>query len=116
MTKPPKTQAQSIGAAVVSSAALTGTATAGGPFGMRDLAGGYLQLASSEDGKPAGTTPASDKAMEGKCGEGRCGAGMGSGAKPVPAAEGDAKPTAPAADKAMEGKCGEGKCGSSMKK
>ena len=116
MTKPRKPLALSIGAAVVSSAALAGTATADSPFGMRDLAGGYLQLASSEDGKPAGTTPADDKATEGKCGEGRCGASMRSAAKPAPAAEGDAKPTAPPADKAMEGKCGEGKCGSSMKR
>lgn len=116
MTKPRKPLALSIGAAVVGSAALTGVASAGNPFELRDLPAGYLQLASNGDGKTATPAPAADKSMEGRCGEGKCGASMRSGAKPVPPAEGDAKPTAPAADKAMEGKCGEGKCGSSMKK
>ena len=58
MTKPRKPLALSIGAAVVGSAALANTATASNPFGMRDLPGGYLQLASSVDGKAASTTPA----------------------------------------------------------
>lgn len=117
MTKPRKPLALSIGAAVVGSAALANTATASNPFGMRDLPGGYLQLASSVDGKAASTTPAVDKAMEGKCAEGRCAASMRSGTKAAPAADGDVKPAAATTDKAAtEGKCGEGKCASSMKK
>jgi uncharacterized low-complexity protein len=116
MTKPRKPLALSIGAAVVGSA-LTTVATADNPFGMRDLKGGYLQLASSQgeqEGKAAAS--AGDKAMEGKCGEGLCGANMRAGAKTAPAGEGDAKPAAAATDKAAEDKGGEGKCGSSTRK
>lgn len=119
MSKHRKPLTLSIGAAVVGSAALTGIASADNAFGMRDLPGGYLQLASSptaDESKNAGSTSSGDKAMEGRCGEGKCGASMRSGTKPAPAGEGDAKPAAAAAEKAMEGKCGEGRCGSSVKK
>ena len=124
MNKKPSPLALTIGAAVVGSAALTSTASAGeNPFALRDLGSGYLQLASNEAGaegrcgaSPKGkegacagakTGAAADKAMEGKCGEGKCGASMN-----MPAPE--AATPAGAADKAMEGKCGEGKCGASM--
>jgi len=118
--------ALTIGAAVVGSTALTGTASAGeNPFALRDLGGGYFQLASNEAGAEGrcGASPkgkegacagakagaAADKAMEGKCGEGKCGASMN---MPAPTAT-----TPPAAaGKAMEGKCGEGKCGANMPK
>jgi len=126
MNKKPSPLALTIGAAVVGSAALTGTADArDNPFALRDLGGGYLQLAASETGAEGrcGASPkgkegacagskagaAADKAMEGKCGEGKCGAGMN---MPAPT-----KTTpADAAGKAMEGKCGEGKCGANMPK
>jgi len=129
MHKKPSTLALTLGAAVFGSTALTGTASAGeNPFALRDLGGGYLQLASNEAGAGAegrcgaspkgkegacagakGATPAADKAMEGKCGEGKCGASMN---MPAPATT----PPPAAADKAMEGKCGEGKCGANMPK
>jgi len=128
MHKKPSTLALTLGAAVVGSTALTGTASAGeNPFALRDLGGGYLQLASNEGGAEGrcGASPkgkegacagakagaAADKAMEGKCGEGKCGASMN---MPAPTAAPTATPPPAAAGKAMEGKCGEGKCGASM--
>ena len=118
MTKPRKPLALSIGAAVVGSA-LTGAATADNPFGMRDLKGGYMQLAASQggpEGKGEAATAAGDKAMEGKCGAGVCGANMRSSPQTAPVAGGDAKPAAAATDQATDGKGGEGKCGASPRK
>ena len=74
------------------------------PFGMQEMAGGYLQVAAEGkcgEGKCGGAKPKT----EGKCGEGKCG-----GAKPATEGKcgegkcGGAKPK-------TEGKCGEGKCG-----
>ncbi len=56
------------------------------PFGMTELSGGYMQVAS-----------------EGKCGEGKCGGGsMKSGSEGKCGGGMKSK---------SEGKCGEGKCG-----
>jgi uncharacterized low-complexity protein len=79
-----------LGAALLGSMAVMGTAQADNPFGMQQLSSGYMQLAMNEgkcgEGKCGGS-----KSSEGKCGEGKCGG-----------------------SKSSEGKCGEGKCGGSM--
>ena len=79
-----------IGAALVGSTALTGTATAAeNPFSVSELSSGYIQLAEAKcgEGKCGG------KSAEGKCGEGKCGESKSKGIS------------------VLEGKCGEGKCG-----
>ena len=92
-----KPVAAAIGAALAGSLAM-GTATAAdNPFGLSELGSGYMQLASSHEGKCGEGKCGGEKATstEGKCGEGKCG--------------GDKK--------AHEGKCGgdkkdkEGSCG-----
>lgn len=56
-----------------------GLALAGSAFAVTDLAGGYMQAATTADAaatetkKAEGTCGAEAKAAEGKCGEGKCG-------------------------------------------
>jgi len=84
-----------VGAALVGGLTALDVAADENPFGASQMKGGYMQLASSEEGS------AGKEMEEGKCGgekqeaEGKCGEG-----KDVP--EGKDMP---------EGKCGEGKCG-----
>jgi len=114
-----KPVAAAIGAAFVGSMALSGNAAAeSNPFGMTELNGGYMQIASSHEGKcGAGKCGGSaEKSTEGKCGgsssksmDGKCGAGKcgGSAEKSMEGKCGGS------AEKSMEGKCGAGKCGGS---
>ena len=94
-----------IGSAFAVSLAAAPVAKAGeNPFGMTELSGGYMQLASEGkcgEGKCGGSKSMSEgKFGEGKCGgsksmsEGKCGEGKCGGSKTM-----------------SEGKCGEGKCG-----
>ena len=116
MNMNPRPLALTIGVAVVGTATLAGSAHAAeNPFTMRDLDGGYLQLAANEgsataspggeskgkEGVCAGvkSKAAADKAMEGKCGEGKCGASMN-----MPASVAT-PPAATPTDKGAEGKC-----------
>ena len=89
-----------VAASVVLGAVGVSTAHAGAnPFAASDLAGGYQQLASADQGKDA----------EGKCGEGKCGEGKCGGES-----KDDAKGGGKDDGKKPEGKCGEGKCGEGM--
>ena len=123
-----KPVAAAIGAAFVGSMALSGNAVAeSNPFGMSELNGGYMQIASNHEGKCGGSAPkategkcggAGPKSMDGKCGAGKCGAEMQKpaaaegkcGGAASKATEGKCGGSAP---KAAEGKCGAGKCGGS---
>ena len=101
-----------VGAAFAGSMMLAGAANAAeNPFGVTELNGGYMQIASSHEGKCGAGKCGAGKAEEAKCGagkkaeEGKCGAGKcGAGKK---AEEGKCG----AAPKPAEGKCGAGKCG-----
>jgi uncharacterized low-complexity protein len=114
-----KPVAAAIGAAFAGSMALSGNAIAeSNPFGMTELNAGYMQIASSHEGKcGAGKCGGSaEKSTEGKCGgsaekstEGKCGAGK-CGGSAEKSSEGKCGGSA---GKSMEGKCGAGKCGSS---
>jgi uncharacterized low-complexity protein len=100
-------------AGAATAATLTGNVLASdNPFGFKEMAGGYQQVAEGKcggmkdkEGKCGGMKDKegkcggkANKSMEGKCGEGKCGEGKCGGQPKQP------KP-------AMEGKCGEGKCG-----
>jgi uncharacterized low-complexity protein len=90
ITKP---LAAAIGAAFVSSLAVSTTAVAAdNPFAMADLDSGYM-LADGHKGE------------EGKCGEGKCGEKGEEGKCGEKGEEGSC------GEKGEEGKCGEGKCG-----
>jgi uncharacterized low-complexity protein len=105
-----KPVAAAVGAAFAGSMMLSGTAAAeGNPFGMTELNAGYMQLASSHEGKcGAGKCGGStEKTSEGKCGAGKCG---GSAEK---SSEGKCGGST---EKSTEGKCGAGKCGGSAEK
>ncbi len=83
-----KPVALAVGAALASTFALTGVATADSvdnPFEMSSLSAGYM----------LGEGDKKDKGGEGSCGEGSCGEGSCGGEK----------------DKGGEGSCGEGSCG-----
>ena len=111
--KSAKHLATAAGAALVGSLALGGVAAqaADNPFGLKELNGGYLQLAMHHEGKCGG---------EMKCGEGKCGGKAGAEMK---CGEGMCGGKASAEMKCGEGmcggkasaemKCGEGKCGAS---
>ena len=87
-----KTLACAVGAALAGSMAMTGAQAAENPFGMTQLESGYMQLASSHEGKcGAGKCGGDKSSSEGKCGSGKCGGDKSS----------------------SEGKCGSGKCGGS---
>jgi uncharacterized low-complexity protein len=101
-----------MGAAMAGSLLVAGAVNAAeNPFGLSELGGGYMQLASSHmEGKCGGAKP---ETAEGKCGgaqpaEGKCG-----GAQPAEGKCGGAKPAEGkcGGEKPAEGKCGEGKCG-----
>jgi len=87
-----KPVAAAIGAALAGSLAMGVANAAENPFGLSELGSGYMQLASSHEGKCGEGKCGGEKATstEGKCGEGKCG-----GEKAT----------------STEGKCGEGKCG-----
>ena len=99
-----KPVAAAIGAAFAGSMLLTGAASADtNPFGLTELNGGYMQIASSHMGGKCGGNMAAPEAAAGKCGgnmaapeaaAGKCGGNM--------------------AAPAVEGKCGAGKCGANM--
>ncbi len=93
-----KPLALAIGSAFAATLAVAPSANAAdNPFGMTELSGGYMQVAS--EGRCGGMKSGS----EGKCGEGKCGGGsMKSGSEGK--CGGDMKSKS-------EGKCGEGKCG-----
>ena len=97
MTHKTKTPlALAIGTAFAASLAASNIAnaapnTSSNPFAMSDLNSGYMQVASSHEGKCGEGKCGGKKSSEGKCGEGKCGGSKGE----------------------KEGKCGEGKCGSS---
>ncbi|KUJ73568.1 hypothetical protein AVO42_12185 [Thiomicrospira sp. XS5] len=84
-------------AGAATAATLTGNVLASdNPFGFKEMAGGYQQVA---EGKCGGRKEPEGKCGEGKCGEGKC------GGQPQKYPEG----------KCGEGKCGEGKCGGQPK-
>ena len=88
-----KPLAIAIGTAVAASFSMAPVANADqNPFGMTDLANGYMEIAEGE------------KKADGSCGEGKCGGEMKK--KMEKKAEGSCG----------EGKCGEGKCASNKKK
>jgi uncharacterized low-complexity protein len=109
-----KPVAAAIGAAFAGSMLVAGAANAAAnPFGLTELSGGYVQVASAHEGKCGGAKPAEGKCGAGKCGgekgaEGKCGAGKCGGAKP---AEGKCGAGKCGGAKPAEGKCGAGKCG-----
>jgi uncharacterized low-complexity protein len=98
-----KPVALAIGAALVGTLAVAGTASAGA-FTVTDLAQGYSQFMGEgscggdkgKEGKCGAEKKEGEKGAEGKCGEGKCG-GAAKGSE----------------GKGKEGKCGEGKCGGS---
>ena len=107
-----KPVAAAVGAAFAGSMMLSGNAAAEtNPFGMTELNSGYMQVASSHEGKcGAGKCGGSaEKSAEGKCGAGKCG---GSAEKSAEGKCGAGK-CGGSAEKATEGKCGAGKCGGS---
>jgi uncharacterized low-complexity protein len=84
--------ATAVGVALMGSMILGASAQAAeNPFGLTELNGGHIQIASNEGKCGEGKCGGDKKSAEGKCGEGKCG--------------GDKK--------SAEGKCGEGKCGGS---
>ena len=97
MTHKTKTPlALAIGTAFAASLAASNIANAApntnsNPFAMSDLNSGYMEVASSHEGKCGEGKCGGKKSSEGKCGEGKCGGSKSS----------------------SEGKCGEGKCGGS---
>ena len=104
-----KTVAAAVGAAFISSVALSTAAVASeNPFEAVELESGYM-LASNH--KPAegkcgdGKCGGEKKTAEGKCGEGKCGGEK----KTAEGKCGEGK--CGGEKKAAEGKCGEGKCG-----
>ena len=95
-----------VGAAFVSSVALTGAAVAAeNPFELTDLDSGYMVAGKDkgEEGKCGEGKCGGDKGEEGSCGEGKCGGDKGE--------EGSCGEGKCGGDKGEEGKCGEGKCG-----
>lgn len=86
-----------LGAALIGSMAMLNQAHAENPFGMQQLASGYMQIAMNE-GKSVEGKCGGSKSSEGKCGE--------SNASEVKSGEGKC-----GGSKSTEGKCGEGKCG-----
>jgi uncharacterized low-complexity protein len=93
-----------IGAALTASLAGAPIAQAdtANPFGLTELASGYMLGAAALDHHNAPTQSDDDTARddEGRCGEGRCGEGRCG-----------ADHDADAEDKDEEGRCGEGQCG-----
>ncbi len=100
-----------VGAALAGTMALAGYSQAfENPFSVKQLDGGYMQLAAKE-----GSCGADKKVKEGNCGEntkvkeGSCGE---SKAKEGSCGENKAMPVEP---KVKEGNCGEAKCGANKK-
>ncbi|MGH8551529.1 MAG: HvfA family oxazolone/thioamide-modified RiPP metallophore [Methylococcales bacterium] len=88
-------RALAIGTAVAATFSLTPIVNAEqSPFGMTDLASGYMQTAEGE------------KKADGSCGEGKCGGEMKKKMEQKKKAEGSCG----------EGKCGEGKCAANKNK
>jgi uncharacterized low-complexity protein len=65
-----------IGAALAGSLSIGAANAAENPFGLSELGSGYMQLASSHEGKCGEGKCGGEKSTstEGKCGEGKCGA------------------------------------------
>ncbi|WP_285763927.1 HvfA family oxazolone/thioamide-modified RiPP metallophore [Biformimicrobium ophioploci] len=107
--------AAAVGAAFLTSAAISANAEAANPFAAVELSAGY-NLSSTLDGHKGGEGKCGegkcgegkDKKKEGKCGEGKCGEGKDK-KKEGKCGEGKCGEDT---DKKKEGKCGEGKCGS----
>ena len=94
----------------VGSLSANAEANNGNPFTMKELSGGYMQLAQADaTEKPASDSQHDNKkpGQEGKCGEGKCG-NKGEMKKNMEGKCGEKKSE-------KEGKCGEGKCGSNKK-
>ncbi|MGZ4998020.1 MAG: hypothetical protein ACXV8P_12180 [Methylobacter sp.] len=89
--------AAAMGAAVLSTFAVTAVNAEANPFGMTELSNGYMQVAEAN-----------------KAGEMACGAAMGGMQKPKAAEGACAGNKKTDAAKATEGKCGESKCGAMM--
>ena len=89
-----------IGSAVISSLAANAAQAEANPFGMTEMAQGYMQLAGVVpiEGSAA---PATEKPAAG-AGEMKCGASM------------NMNKDAAATEKKVDGSCGEGKCGAMM--
>lgn len=102
--------AAAVGAALTMSlAAVPMTAAhADNPFGLTELASGYM-LASSATPAPT-EEEAEAKEHEGSCGEGRCGAEMTADDDEA-ADDEDADADKDGEHACGEGKCGEGRCG-----
>jgi uncharacterized low-complexity protein len=71
-----KPVAAAIGAAFAGSMLVAGAANAAAnPFGLTELSGGYVQVASAHEGKCGAGKCGGAKPAEGKCGAGKCGGG-----------------------------------------
>jgi uncharacterized low-complexity protein len=114
-----KPVALAVGAALASSFALGGVASADtvdNPFAMSALSAGYMLGAG--EGSCGGDKEGKDKEGEGACGEGSCGGDKeGEGACGEGSCGGDKKGEGACGGdkKDGEGKCGEGSCGSDKK-
>lgn len=91
-------------------------AHAANPFGLTELASGYMLASSAATNPTAEESEAKDG--EGSCGEGRCGAdaadsegNCGAHADDAAATDGEVAQADGDEDKDGEGKCGEGRCG-----
>jgi len=110
-----KSLAIAVGAALGATLAASPMAQAdagANPFGLTELAGGYMLGALGTNPTPPPTEQKDDEAKcgegrcgEGKCGEGRCGEGHDH------ADDADAEADADDEAKDHEGRCGEGRCG-----
>lgn len=101
-----------LGTALVTSLVATNVVadSSANPFAMKELSGGYMQLASADNtGKTEqeGKCGGKKATQEGKCGEGKC------GSKSEMKQNMEGKCGGKKAE--QEGKCGEGKCGGSKK-
>lgn len=101
--------AVAVGAALTMSLAAVPmtNAQADNPFGLTELASGYMLAASAAHG--ATDHESEEKDHEGSCGEGRCGAEAADDED----ADADADKDGEGSCGEGEGKCGEGRCGGS---